>query len=250
MFLVENRNLDVPDIDYRDTVNLRKRNKNKKGPHIVRELWLGEIILIGDDIKKRMHWPLAKVIRLISGKDGKIRTVELDTRTGTMLRPIQRIHPLKVQTTETPEDPLNDCTFTNPISSISSDMLSDPNGPSNVLPIVSRCGRIIKVPEKLDPLNQVGRMLKATEESCLDDAMRGKKNNSTENLDTVNDVAVTSLNNALPALKMATAVGGVNGGSESVFKDSTKQSHNLELNIRNTKRSHHGGVYSICFQAC
>ncbi|GFW41706.1 integrase catalytic domain-containing protein [Trichonephila clavipes] len=74
MFLVENRNLDVPDIDYRDTVNLRKRvryrqkllndlrhrfrkeylglliqNKNKKGP--LSEVRLGEIVLIGDDIK-------------------------------------------------------------------------------------------------------------------------------------------------------------------------------------------------------
>ncbi|GFW57408.1 integrase catalytic domain-containing protein [Trichonephila clavipes] len=118
MFLVENRNLDVPDIDYRDTVNLRKR-----GP--LSEVRLGEIVLIGDDIKKRMHWPLAKVIRLITGKDGKIRTVELKTRTGTMLRPIQRVYPLEVQSTETPNDPLNDCTITNPISSISSDNLSD-----------------------------------------------------------------------------------------------------------------------------
>ncbi|GFS68537.1 putative RNA-directed DNA polymerase from transposon X-element [Trichonephila clavipes] len=178
MFLVENRNLGVPDIDYRDTVNLRKRvryrqkllndlrhrfrkeylglliqNKNKKDP--LSEVRLGEIVLIGDDIKKRMHWPLAKVIRLIPGKDGKIRTVELKTRTGTMLRPIQRVYPLEVQSTETPNDPLNDCTITNPISSISSDNLSDPNDSSNVLPRVSKYGRVIKVPEKLDLFNQV-----------------------------------------------------------------------------------------------
>ncbi|GFX71100.1 putative RNA-directed DNA polymerase from transposon X-element [Trichonephila clavipes] len=178
MFLVENRNLDVPDIDYRDTVNLRKRvryrqkllndlrhrfrkeylglliqNKNKKGTLL--EVRLGEIVLIGDDIKKRMHWPLAKVIRLIPGKDGKIRTVELKTRTGTMLRPIQRVYPLEVQSTETPNDPLNDCTITNPISSISSDNLSDPNDSSNVLPRVSKYGRVVKVPEKLDLFNQV-----------------------------------------------------------------------------------------------
>ncbi|GFY47361.1 putative RNA-directed DNA polymerase from transposon X-element [Trichonephila inaurata madagascariensis] len=140
MFLVENRNLDVPDIDYRDTVNLHKRvryrrkllndlrrrfrkeylslliqNKNKKGP--LSELRLGEIVLIGDDIKKRIHWPLAK-------------------------------------STETPDDPLNDCTFANPNSSISSDMLSDPNDSSSALPRVSRYGRVIKAPEKLDLFNQ------------------------------------------------------------------------------------------------
>ncbi|GFY68488.1 putative RNA-directed DNA polymerase from transposon X-element, partial [Trichonephila inaurata madagascariensis] len=113
MFLAENRNLDVPDIDYR-----------------------------------------AKVIRLIPGKDGKIRTVELITRTGTMLGPIQRVYPSEVETTETPNNPLNDCTFTNPISSISSDMLSDPNASSSVLPRVSMYGRVINAPEKLDLFNQ------------------------------------------------------------------------------------------------
>ncbi|GFY10747.1 integrase catalytic domain-containing protein [Trichonephila clavipes] len=130
MFLVENRNLDVPDIDYRDNVNLHKRvryqqkllndfrhrfrkeylglliqDKNIKGLFL--ELQLGEIVLIGDDIKKRMYWPLAKVIRLIPGKDGKIRTVELKTRTGTMLQPIPTVYPLKVQSTETSDDSLN-----------------------------------------------------------------------------------------------------------------------------------------------
>ncbi|GFY75670.1 putative RNA-directed DNA polymerase from transposon X-element [Trichonephila inaurata madagascariensis] len=119
------------------------------GP-IVRELRLGEIVLIGDDIKKRINWPLAKVFRLIPGKDGKIRTVELKARTGIMLRPIQRAYPLEVQSTETPDDPLNDCTFTNPISSISSDILSDPNDSSSVLPRVFRHGRVIQAPEKLD----------------------------------------------------------------------------------------------------
>ncbi|GFX01846.1 hypothetical protein TNCV_370351 [Trichonephila clavipes] len=57
-----------------------------------------------------------------------------------MLRPIQRVYPLEVQSTETPNDPLNDCTITNPISSISSDNLSDPNDSSNVLPRVSKYG--------------------------------------------------------------------------------------------------------------
>ncbi|GFY20922.1 putative RNA-directed DNA polymerase from transposon X-element [Trichonephila clavipes] len=178
MFLVENHNLEFPDIDYRDTVNLNKRvryrrkllrdlrhrfrkeylglliqNKNKKGS--LSELRRGEIVLIGDDIKKRMHWALAKVIRLISGKKGKIRTVELKTRTGAMLRPIQRVYPLAVQSKENPDDPLNNCTFTNPISSISSDVLLNPNDSRSVLARVSRHGRVIKVPEKLHLFNQV-----------------------------------------------------------------------------------------------
>ncbi|GFY45640.1 hypothetical protein TNIN_389731 [Trichonephila inaurata madagascariensis] len=77
--------------------------------------------------------------------------MELKTRTGTMLRPIQKSL-LFGGVDKT--CPLNDCTFTNPISSISSDMLSDPNDSSSVLPRESRHGRVIKTPEKLDLFNQ------------------------------------------------------------------------------------------------
>ncbi|GFS51792.1 hypothetical protein TNIN_196051 [Trichonephila inaurata madagascariensis] len=80
-----------------------------------------------------------------------------------------------------------DYRVTNPISSISSDMLSDPNDSSSVLPRVSRHGRVIKAPEKLDLFNQAlyvfeskcdvdskrGRMLKATATNYLYDAMLG-----------------------------------------------------------------------------
>ncbi|GFX03747.1 hypothetical protein TNCV_2113191 [Trichonephila clavipes] len=78
------------------------------------------------------------------------RNVELKTRTGTKLRLSQRVYTLEVQSTENPDDPLNDCTFTNPISR---DMLSDPNDSSSVLARVSRHGRVIKAPEKLDLFN-------------------------------------------------------------------------------------------------
>ncbi|KFM59784.1 hypothetical protein X975_08509, partial [Stegodyphus mimosarum] len=113
MFLIENRNSGVPDVDFCDSKNLRRRvrhrqklfndlrhrfrkeylgllvqNKIQKGPSS--ELRLGEIVLIGDDVKKRMHWPLARVVRLIPGKDGKVRTVELKTQAGVLLRPIQQ----------------------------------------------------------------------------------------------------------------------------------------------------------------
>ncbi|GFU20534.1 hypothetical protein TNCV_4686041 [Trichonephila clavipes] len=82
----------------RVTLKSEKSSKNKKGP--LSELRLGKIVLIGDYIKKRMHWPLAKVIWLIPGKN-------------------------------------------------------DPNDSSSVLARVSRHGRVIKAPEKLDLINQV-----------------------------------------------------------------------------------------------
>lgn len=43
------------------------------------------------------------------------------------------------------------------------------------------------------------------------------------------------------ALKMATALGGVNGGSDTDFGDSRKRPLDSELDIGATKRSHHGG---------
>ncbi|GFS37225.1 hypothetical protein TNIN_172071 [Trichonephila inaurata madagascariensis] len=73
-----------PDSDYRDTA----KPTHKKGSvsQIQRQL---------NDLERwNSEERVLKVIRLIPEKDGKIRTVELKTRTGTMLRPIQRVYPL------------------------------------------------------------------------------------------------------------------------------------------------------------
>ncbi|GFS69119.1 DUF5641 domain-containing protein [Trichonephila clavipes] len=71
---------------------IQKQNDNR-----VREPRIGEIVLIGNDYKKRLSWPIAKVIELIPGRDGEIRTVRLKTQLGTVIRPVQRIFPLEVQ---------------------------------------------------------------------------------------------------------------------------------------------------------
>ncbi|GFQ88299.1 DUF5641 domain-containing protein, partial [Trichonephila clavata] len=55
------------------------------------------MVLIGDDNKKRLSWPIAKIIELIPGRDGEIRTVRLKTQHGTVIRPVQCIFPLEVQ---------------------------------------------------------------------------------------------------------------------------------------------------------
>ncbi|GFV35514.1 DUF5641 domain-containing protein [Trichonephila clavipes] len=49
------------------------------GIDLVRPLFLkiGEVVFVGDDNKKRLVWALAKIIELIPGRDGKIRTVRL-----------------------------------------------------------------------------------------------------------------------------------------------------------------------------
>ncbi|GFV25994.1 integrase catalytic domain-containing protein [Trichonephila clavipes] len=60
-----------------------------------REPQIGEVVLVGNDNKKRLFWALAKIIELIPGRDGKIHTVRLKTQHGKMLRPIQLIYLLE-----------------------------------------------------------------------------------------------------------------------------------------------------------
>ncbi|GFW27208.1 DUF5641 domain-containing protein [Trichonephila clavipes] len=55
------------------------------------------MVLIGNDNKKLLSWPIAKIIDLVPGRDGEIRTVRLKTQHGTVIRLVQRIFPLEVQ---------------------------------------------------------------------------------------------------------------------------------------------------------
>ncbi|GFS62803.1 integrase catalytic domain-containing protein [Trichonephila clavipes] len=119
MFLIDNRCSDTTDIDKLNSRDLRKRMKyrikllsdlrqrfrkeylseliQKQNDNRVREPRIGKMVLIGNDNKKRLSWPIAKIIELIPGRDGEIRTVLLKTQHGTVIRPVQRIFPLEVQ---------------------------------------------------------------------------------------------------------------------------------------------------------
>ncbi|GFW36040.1 DUF5641 domain-containing protein [Trichonephila clavipes] len=64
---------------------------NKKD---IPESKIDEVVLIREDGKKRLNWPLAMVIDVLPGRDIKIRTVKAKTQSGVSLRPVQRIFPL------------------------------------------------------------------------------------------------------------------------------------------------------------
>ncbi|GFS63514.1 integrase catalytic domain-containing protein [Nephila pilipes] len=105
MFLRENHCSRVIDIDEIDSQKLSKRMKYRNklfnelrkwfrkeylgelvqmyNERPSRELRINEIVLIGDDNTKRLFWPLARIIELIPGRDGKIRTERLKTQNGT-----------------------------------------------------------------------------------------------------------------------------------------------------------------------
>ncbi|PRD33670.1 UNVERIFIED_CONTAM: hypothetical protein NCL1_16964 [Trichonephila clavipes] len=61
-----------------------------------REPRVGEIVLVGNDYKKCINWPLAVIVELVPGRDGNIRNVKVKTQTGVLLRPMQRIFPLEI----------------------------------------------------------------------------------------------------------------------------------------------------------
>lgn len=72
---------------------LREFFKVRKESHIRK----GEVVLVGDSNSKRINWPLAKIQTLYPGKDGKVRVVEVKTKSGSVLRPVQRLYPLEVR---------------------------------------------------------------------------------------------------------------------------------------------------------
>ncbi|GFT93756.1 integrase catalytic domain-containing protein [Trichonephila clavipes] len=121
MFLISNKNSNIEDIEELNSNSFNKRIKyqsnllkdlrqrfrneylsqliqkrNEKESHVPQ---IGEVVLV-DDNKKRLFWALAKIIELIPGRDGKIRTNRLKTQHGKILRPIQRIYPLEIRLNE------------------------------------------------------------------------------------------------------------------------------------------------------
>ncbi|XP_044756949.1 uncharacterized protein LOC123315351 [Coccinella septempunctata] len=66
----------------------------------VRQLKVGEVVLVGNDNSKRGDWPLACVTELFPGKDGSVRLVRLRTSAGEILRSVQRIFPLELDSYE------------------------------------------------------------------------------------------------------------------------------------------------------
>ena len=60
----------------------------------------GYIVLVEDDNTIRIQWKMGMVERLITGKDGQVRGLEVRTisegKTHCLSRPIQKIYPLEI----------------------------------------------------------------------------------------------------------------------------------------------------------
>ncbi|GFT20836.1 integrase catalytic domain-containing protein [Trichonephila clavipes] len=171
MFLIENRCSDTTDIDELNSTDLRKRMKyrikllsdlrqrfrkeylseliQKQNDNRVREPRIGEMVLIGNDNKKRLSWPIAKIIELIPGRDGEIRTVRLKTQHGTVIRPVQRIFPLEVQAIANSDKELKEESVS--VKSTKPEKVLNIN--DAIIKKYTSSGRLVKEPKRLDLLN-------------------------------------------------------------------------------------------------
>jgi len=53
-------------------------------------------VLVGANDQRRIHWPMARIVELIPGRNDIIRVARVKTQRGTLLRPLQRLYPLEV----------------------------------------------------------------------------------------------------------------------------------------------------------
>nr|XP_042913497.1 uncharacterized protein LOC122273503 [Parasteatoda tepidariorum] len=120
MFLHEIPSSGVVDIDQVDKKNLSKRAKYlQKIRELLRArfrteylgqlrqqslrdykdkpLKVGEIVLVEDINKKRTFWNLAKVLKVIPGRDGHTRVALVKTENSEILRPVQRLFRLELE---------------------------------------------------------------------------------------------------------------------------------------------------------
>ncbi|KAF2887722.1 hypothetical protein ILUMI_18451 [Ignelater luminosus] len=159
MFLLEAKSVEVPDLNY----DLRRRFRSeylrqlsRKRPCLSRKstLRVGEIVLVGNDNQKLLHWPLAKIVEIITGKDGEIRVVRLKTANGELVRPVQRIYQLEINspieqkiTKENKQenfDPLDitEVTLSKENEKEGCQLIKKPS-------VVTRYGRQVKIPKRL-----------------------------------------------------------------------------------------------------
>jgi hypothetical protein len=61
---------------------------------------IGDVVIVHTDNKKRVLWPLAKVIELYRSEDGLVRSARILTKTGTTNRPITKLYPLEMANEE------------------------------------------------------------------------------------------------------------------------------------------------------
>ncbi|XP_054713683.1 uncharacterized protein LOC129223142 [Uloborus diversus] len=179
MFLIENCSSDVTDIGHVDLQSLKKRKRyryklfndlrqrfrkeylgqfiQKHNERPTREPRFAEIVSIGDDNKKRVFSPLAKIIKLIPGRDKRVRAVRLKTQNGIFVRPVERVYSLEIRAADDEAVAIADKGMSemesNPEEFVQKTSVVKKCYPDIVLEKYTRSGKCVKVPKTLDRLN-------------------------------------------------------------------------------------------------
>ncbi|XP_070152520.1 uncharacterized protein [Polyergus mexicanus] len=154
MFLREIPEVTVPDFDqleknglrgrYRHLTRVRSMLKERFRKEYLAELVhhgklpssrpvrIGDVVLVGSDNRKRLEWPLARVLDLLPGKDGVSRVAGLKLSSGELICPIQRLYLMEGTPTMMEED--------DPESTVSKNPEDDRENVSNV----TRSGRRVR----------------------------------------------------------------------------------------------------------
>ncbi|UYV71729.1 hypothetical protein LAZ67_9000140, partial [Cordylochernes scorpioides] len=179
LFLHEVREVGVPDLDLIDNQTLsRKYQYIKRVREDLRERFrieyfgflrqetrglkttipfkVGDMVLIGQESLKRLHWPLARIIQLYPGKDRLVRVAKVKTSSGDKIRPIQKLYNLEITPEIRCRDPLTERSPTQEVRlTTEEDPLTSQQEQHHIdTPnVVSSYGRPIKRPNRLDLLN-------------------------------------------------------------------------------------------------
>ena len=124
-------------------------------------LVVGSTVLVKEDNMPRLQWPIGVIVKVYPGRDGLIRSVDVKTKKGVINRSIQRLHDLEINSYLNVDLEKNDeivlPTQVNDNSDVNIEVdvnnVSEIDSNQNVddsVNVVSRRGRLIKRPHKLD----------------------------------------------------------------------------------------------------
>ncbi|KAK3756708.1 hypothetical protein RRG08_035464 [Elysia crispata] len=112
------------------------------------DIGVGSMVLVREDGKPRLQWPLGVITKTFVGRDGLIRAVELKTKKGHFTRALQKLHKLELVSEvkgggQSESDPKT--TVEDRAKACTSDDKKLQNSP-----VYTRAGRQRRAPKKLD----------------------------------------------------------------------------------------------------
>ena len=61
-----------------------------------------DVVLVELSNKKRLEWPIGRVIKIFQSRDGCARVAEVKISSGTIVRPIRKLYPLEISNKDDP----------------------------------------------------------------------------------------------------------------------------------------------------